>query len=190
MRPQTRVFIVIFAVIVSTATMMAAVSSLSERQMILQTHVFEPSILVLNDTLRPEISAWGLEGPVEQGLPFSAWANVSDTESGVRNVSLSVHGDNGQRSLYALGFNGSLYRADIPGLAVNATYSLYMIAFDMANNIATSYSRTADLTQRTTTAKDPTVTAPIVVGSSLALMAVVTVLAMVYDRRGTRQGLQ
>jgi hypothetical protein len=99
-----------------------------------------------------------------------------------------VHGDNDQQSLYPLGFNGSLHRADIPGLAVNATYTLYVIAFDMANNSATSYSRTVDLKLSTTTTKDPSATVPIVVSSSLALMAIITVLAVAYDRRRTELG--
>ncbi len=190
MRPRVREVLLLLMLTVCGLAEMGTASVLLGLKLIPPSHVFGPINLAANDTLRPEISAWGLEGPVEQGVSFSAWANVSDTESGVRNVSLSVHGDNGQRSSYPLAFNGSLYMADVPGLAVNATYTLYIIAFDMANNTATSYSRTADLTQRTTTTKDPSVTTPIVVGSSLVLMAVVTVVAMIYDRRRTRQGLQ
>lgn len=139
--------------------------------------------LAVNDTLRPEISGWGLEGPVTQGLPFSAWANVTDWESGVRNVSLSVLNNTGYRSKYALGFNGSLYKASIAGLALNATYTLTVIAFDMANNSATSYHRTVDLRGTTSTTIDQSVTAPIVIGSSLVLMGAVVALSVIYDRK-------
>lgn len=163
------------------------ISTANELQRMFRPLTPESGSLLLNDTLRPEISAWGIDGPAGQGLPFSVWANVTDSESGVRNVSVLVVGNTGYRSLHALDFNGSLYRAGIPGLAVNVTYSLNIIAFDMANNSATSYPRTVDLRETTSTTIDPSITAPIVISSSLALIVLISVVAVFYDRWHTRQ---
>ncbi|RDE15007.1 MAG: hypothetical protein C4K49_06770 [Candidatus Thorarchaeota archaeon] len=138
------------------------------------------------DTLRPEILAWGLEGPVNQGLPFVAWANVTDTESGVRNVSLIVDPTPGTETLHELLSNGTHYVGTLPGLAIGKLYSFSILAYDMANNSATSYARTIDMRPVTTTIVDPSVTAPIVVGSSLALMGLVIVVSIAYDRRSSR----
>jgi len=189
MKPAISTWFVLFTITLGAVMATGRVSVSCGGQSTYWPHVTFLSNIGLNDTLRPEISSWGIEGPVTQGLEFSAWANVSDTESGVRNVSLSVHGNTGYQSLYALSFNGSLYWADIPGLAVNASYTLYVIAFDWANNSATSYPRNLDLRPATSTI-DPSVSAPIVVSSSLALMGVITVLAIFYDRRRNRQGTQ
>jgi hypothetical protein len=138
------------------------------------------------DTLRPEIHAWGFEGPVTQGLPFVAWANVTDLESGVRNVSLIVGPVLGIETLHELISNGTHYASTISGLATGTLYSFRILAFDMANNSATSYTRTVDMRPITTTTIDPAVTAPIVVSSSLALMGIVIIVSFVYDRRSSR----
>ncbi len=138
------------------------------------------------DTLRPEIHAWGFEGPVTQGLPFVAWANVTDLESGVRNVSLIVAPVLGTVTLQELFSNGTHYMSTIPGLATGTLYSFSILTFDMANNSATSYTRTVDMRPVTTTTVDPLVTAPFVVSSSLVLMGLVIILSIVYDRRSSR----
>ncbi len=135
------------------------------------------------DTLRPEIHAWGFEGPVTQGLPFVAWANVTDLESGVRNVSLIVDPVLGIETLQELFNNGTHYIGTIPGLTTGTLYSFSILAFDMANNSASSYTRTVDMRPISTTTVDPSVTTPIVVGSSLALMGIVIIVSIAYDRR-------
>jgi len=138
------------------------------------------------DTLRPEIHAWGFEGPINQGLPFVAWANVTDSESGVRNVSLIIGPMPGSETLQELFNNGTHYVSAIPGLTTGILYSFRILSYDMANNSGTSYTRTVDMRPVTTTTIDPSVTAPIVVGSSLALMGLVIIVSVAYDRRSFR----
>jgi hypothetical protein len=180
--PAPRVHVLFMVAVVCTAGV-TTVWALPKNELASLPSLSSSYSLAVNDTLRPEISGWGLEGPVAQGLSFSAWANVTDSESGVRNVSLSVLNNTGYRSQYVLGFNGSLYRASIAGLALNAIYTLTVIAFDVANNSATSYQRTVDLRPTASATIDESATAPIVIGSSLVLMGVVAVLATIYDRK-------
>ncbi len=143
-------------------------------------------LAMAEDTLRPEISAWGYTGNAAGGEPFQVWANVSDYESGVRNVSLVVRSDVGNTSVFPLDYNGSLYVATIPPLAADHTYTLNIRAFDMANNSAVSYSYTVDRRPRTTQIVDPNKTAPVVIASSIVLMALVIISACIYDRRHNR----
>ena len=141
------------------------------------------------DTVRPEISKWGIDGNARGGESFFAWANVSDASSGVRNVSLIVHPDEGNVSEYPLASNGSLYVDVIPPLEFNRTHTLFIKAFDMANNSATSYSRVIDRRPASSTTIDPAVTAPVVVGSSLVLMVIVIIGTWFYDRRKSKRNL-
>ncbi len=133
------------------------------------------------DTLRPEISAWGIEGN-PQVASFRAWANVSDPQSGVRNVTLFVERRGVSLHNYSMQFNGSLYVTEVPRLEANSTYALYVMAFDMANNSATSYRINID-THVPPEIPDLTVTEPWVVGSSLVLALATIAVTYVYDRR-------
>lgn len=138
------------------------------------------------DTIRPEISSWGIEGRASAGESFVAWANVTDYQSAVRNVSLILNSDNGTVrtvEIYPLFDNGTLYVRQIPGLPANRTYLLRVLAFDLANNSAISYSRTINRYPSPDPPIDPNVTMPVVVTSSLVLFAIVSLLAYVYDRR-------
>src|SRR5512137_1625549 len=103
------------------------------------------------DTLRPEISNWGIDGNAKGGESFIAWANVSDASSGVRNVSLIVQPTVGPRLEYPLESNGTLFTDTIPPLEFNRTHTLFIKAFDMANNSATSYPRVIDRRSATNT---------------------------------------
>ena len=100
-------------------------------------------VVVGQDILRPEIRAWGVEGDprVED---FTAWADVTDTKSGVRNVTLIVQSASGNVTDFPLLFNGSLYVSMVPRLGANDTYTMFVRAFDNANNSATSYRITLD----------------------------------------------
>ncbi len=138
------------------------------------------------DTIRPEISSWGIEGRPSAGESFLAWANVTDYQSGVRNVSLILNSDNGTvRTVqnYPMFDNGTLYVRQIPGLPVNRTYLLRVLAFDLVNNSAISYSRTINRYPSPDPPIDPNITMPVVVTSSFVLFAIVLLLAYVYDRR-------
>ncbi|MEM2142432.1 MAG: hypothetical protein QXS20_01420 [Candidatus Thorarchaeota archaeon] len=139
-----------------------------------------------NDTVRPEISRWGIVGNARGGEAFLAWAVVWD-ESGVQNVTLMIQPSVSPLYSQPLGFNGTMYVSDVAPLAANQTYSLRILAFDMANNSATSYAIIID--RRTTSgAIDTTATMPVVVSSSLALAAVVITLSHLYDRKRPTSG--
>jgi hypothetical protein len=145
----------------------------------------------LQDTVRPEITAWGIEGRASQGEAFIVWANVTDYQSGLRNVSLVVNADNGTLTrtyIYQMESNGTQHLVQHPGLAVNHTYLLRVLAFDMANNSAISYGRTISRYPGGGTTIDPNATMPVVVASSLGFFVLVSVLAYLYDKR--RQKVQ
>ncbi len=140
--------------------------------------------VMADDTLRPEIAAWGFDSAAaSSGMPFIAWANVSDYESGVRNVTLVVWPGWENTTLFPLAFNGTLYTDIIPSLEADRVYTLKISAFDMANNSAESYSRTVDRRSSATTPIDPNKTAPVVITSSIIMMVAVSIVACIYDRR-------
>jgi hypothetical protein len=114
-----------------------------------QSVISHDSTLAQEDTLRPEVSEWGLTGYHDQGGPFTAWANVSDNDSGVKNVTLVIDPFQDYHPM----------------------------------NRAITFARTIDLTIGNFTPIDQNVTMPVVVGSSLALMAIAISLAYVYDKR-------
>lgn len=143
----------------------------------------EKSLVLTQDTVRPEISSWNFSLEAKRGEDFEAWAEVSDRDSGVRNVSLVVNPSSADRIKHPLGFNGSLYISEIPALQMNRTYNLFIQAFDKANNSATSYSRSIDLRILTTTQVDPHITFLPVVLSSSVVAVIVILLACFYDRR-------
>jgi len=139
----------------------------------------------LQDTLRPTIEVWNISRSAYEGEPFTAWADVRDPVSGVRNVSLIIKDSALNRTEYELFHNGSYYAASVDRLQANRTHDLWLLAFDMANNSATTYHMTVNLIESTYTIIDPWVTMPTVVSSSLALMAMVICMAVVYDKRRT-----
>lgn len=152
-------------------------------------HSPDSSFSVSQDTVRPEIREWGIEGRAATGESFRVWADVVDYESGLRNVTFILNSNNATVSrvnIYPMENNGTLHVVQHPGLAVNFTYLFRVLAFDMANNSALSYSRTISRYPNTETAIDPNVTMPVVVTSSLAFFALVSLLAYVYDRRQRR----
>jgi len=154
-----------------------AVSAFSE----IATPTVYPSLYnhknLAQDTLRPSIDAWGIDGPIRSGEQFTVWANVSDSESGVLNVSAEILQDGSLYSNSLLEFNGSYFARAIPGLEFNHTYELAIIAFDNAENRAESFTREFDLVINTDTTIDPAVTLPIVVGSSMVVLVALAVFA-------------
>ena len=137
----------------------------------------------LQDTLRPSIEVWNISRSAYEGGPFTAWADVRDSASGVRNVTLIIQDTALNHTEYELLHNGSYYMASIDRLQFDRSHELWILAFDMANNSATTYHLTVNLIQPTYTPIDPGVTMPTVVSSSLALMAIVICMAVVYDKR-------
>ena len=140
-------------------------------------------IVGLQDTLRPSIEVWNISRPAYEGEPFTVWADVRDPISGVRNVSLIIQDSAMNRTEYELLHNGSYYAASIDRLQSNRSHELWISAFDMANNSATTYHMTVNLIESSHTLIDPWVTMPTVVLASLTLMAMVIGTAVVYDKR-------
>jgi len=143
----------------------------------------QQDVTSLQDTLRPTIEVWNISSSAYEGEPFTVWADVRDPVSGVRNVSLIIQDSALNRTEYDLLPTGSYYAASISRLQSNRSHELWLLAFDMANNSATTYHMTVNLIESTYTPIDPWVTMPTVVSSSLVLMAMVTCMAVAYDKR-------
>ena len=136
----------------------------------------------LTDSLRPEIIGWNFTRPANSFASFPVWANVSETGSGIENVSFVVTRNN-YMSKHLLHFNGSLFTAQIPALRLNATFNVYIEAYDWATNRAESYSVVLDLRPRGPSPLDPWATAPIVILGSGAVLIVVLTIAIIFDKR-------
>jgi hypothetical protein len=136
----------------------------------------------LTDSLRPEIFGWNFTHPANSFASFPVWANVSETGSGIENVSFVVTRNN-YVSKHLLHYNGSLFTAQIPALRLNATFEVYIEAYDWATNRAESYSVVLDLRPTGPPPLDPWATAPIVTLGSGAVLMFVVILALIYDKR-------
>ncbi len=147
----------------------------------IDTRTTHPSLYdqtnLAQDTLRPSIDAWGIDGPIRSGEEFTVWANVSDSESGVLNVSAKILQDSSLYSSPLLEYNGSYFASTIPGLELNHTYEISIVALDNAENRAESFSREFALVINTDTTIDPEVTLPIVVGSSIVVLVALAIFA-------------
>lgn len=134
------------------------------------------------DTRPPNVYGWGFEGQPELGQGFGVWANVTDDETGVRNVTVEVFGPN--MTLNSLmSFNGTYYTGSVPAFPNDGTFDVRIRAYDLANNTRTSAFRDIVYESNPPQTIPEGATLPIVVGSSIGLMAVVIVVALVYDRR-------
>lgn len=130
----------------------------------------------------PDIYHWGIEGEPELGEGFDVWANVTDEETSVLNVSVVVSGPN--MTLNSLmPFNGSLYTGSVPAFPNDGVFNVLIRAFDTENNSRESYDVDITYEANPVIPIDPWITMPIVVTSSLGLMVVIAGIALVYDRR-------
>ncbi|MGQ4912675.1 MAG: hypothetical protein ACP6KW_10940 [Candidatus Thorarchaeota archaeon] len=136
------------------------------------------------DATRPTIYGWGIWGHPEAMEPFDVWANVTDSESGVRNASLHVFGPNVSINV-AMNFNvtSSLYEMNVSAFPNEGDFTIYIKAFDMANNSRQSSRMTITVSGDDDVTIDPNITMPIVVASSTAFALVVIGLAYIYSRR-------
>ncbi len=142
--------------------------------------------IVAQDTLRPEIYGWGIDGIVSDGEAFTVWGNVTDTESGVHNVTAKIRQDGGDPVVTLMVFNSSFYTATFPGVELNHTYLIWVEAYDTEDNLALSYSRSFDLRIDLNPQVDPTLTLPYVVSFSLLALAIAIGLSFVYNKRNPR----
>ncbi|MFX1561493.1 MAG: hypothetical protein ACFFBL_12960 [Promethearchaeota archaeon] len=130
----------------------------------------------------PDIWRWGIEGDPELGQGFDVWANVSDSDFDLKNVTVEVVGPS--MSLYnLLAFNGTFYTGTVPAFPNDGNFRVRILAYDFMNNSRSSYPRYIEYEENPEPPIDPTVTLPVVVGSSLGLVVVVVGLAMLYDKR-------
>ena len=130
----------------------------------------------------PDVWGWGIEGDPLLGQGFDVWANVSDRNSDLRNVSVQVSGPNMTLN-NLLTFNGTLYTGAVPAFSNDGLFNVYILAFDMTNGSRTSYNVFIDYEKDPIIPIDPTITMPFVVGSSIGLVVLVIWLAMFYDRK-------
>ena len=130
----------------------------------------------------PNIWAWGLEGKPELGQGFGVWANVSDEDSDLKNVTVEVIGPNMSIN-NPLTFNGTYYTGAVPAFPNSGEFSVRIWAHDNASNTRNSALIYVQYDENPEPPIDPFVTMPIVVVSSVSLMAIVIVIAFIYDRR-------
>ena len=157
-----------------------------------QTHAlgshFHSSAL-LQDTTRPEIYEWGLDGSVNSESAFGVWANISDRESEVYNATAFLQQDSGTPIFSLMPFNGTFYATTFPAVEYNHTYSVWIQSYDTAGNLAISYSRQFDLRIDSNNVVDQGATLPYVVSASLLVFAIAIGLSYAYDKRHPRDEL-
>ncbi len=148
----------------------------------------DPRYALSQDTVRPEIYGWGIDGSVNTVDSFTVWANVTDRDSGILNVSTVVRIDSNVllTTKTLMSFNGTFYTQSFSALEVNHTYSIWIEAYDTEINRAQSYNRLFDLHVYPNTGIDPSVTLPYVVSGSLVTLLVAVLLAREYHKRNPR----
>lgn len=130
----------------------------------------------------PSIYNWGITGRPNMSEPFTVWANVTDDDLDLANVSVYVNGPN--TTIHELmSYNGSLYVEDLDALLDAGTYDIYVTATDLANNTRVSRHEYIELQMETTTVVDPNITMPYVVASSLCIGLVACIVAYLYRQR-------
>ena len=138
-----------------------------------------------DDSMAPTIHNWSHSEIVADEY-FLIWANVTDDESGVKNVTAiaDVISGDANGSIFLLEFNGSLYVTDEAILSLNNTYRLWVTSYDNAMNYRISFGRTIDLypTDPEDVTKDPYLTMPYVIGSTIALLAAIILLTIYYTK--------
>jgi hypothetical protein len=133
---------------------------------------------------QPDVWAWGIEGDPLMGLGFDVWANVTDEDADLKNVSVQVNGPN--MTLNSLmTFNGTLYTGAVPAFPNDGLFDVYILAYDTTNRSRTSSNVQYDFESDPVIPIDPNLTMPVVVISSIGLVAVVIGLAFVYDKKQT-----
>ncbi|MFW9793670.1 MAG: hypothetical protein ACFFEE_05185 [Candidatus Thorarchaeota archaeon] len=141
----------------------------------------------------PTIHAWGIEGDPLLGEGFDVWANVSDDaimnddDPGVKNVTVQVLGPN--MTYYGLmTHNGTFYIGSVPTFPNDGQFRVRILSFDLADDQRASAFIYIDYEENPAPDLDPTLTMPMVVGSSVVFMVVVIGLAVYYDRKKSSVG--
>ena len=77
----------------------------------------------------PDIWAWGIEGEPELGLGFDVWANVSDVDMDLKNVTVEVVGPNMSLN-NLLTYNGTFHTGSVPTFPNDGEFRVRIIAYD------------------------------------------------------------
>jgi hypothetical protein len=138
------------------------------------------------DTVRPEIYGWGIDGDIGEGPTFTVWANVSDSDSGIQNVTVHIRQDGGDSVVNLMTFNSTFHTVTLPNVELNHTYLVWVESYDNAGNLAQSFSRNYDLMINTDITLDPSVTLPYVVSVSIIALVMAIGLSYEYNKRNPR----
>ncbi|MBN2230130.1 MAG: hypothetical protein JW779_11130 [Candidatus Thorarchaeota archaeon] len=130
----------------------------------------------------PSIWSSGILGRANESDPFTVWANVTDDDEDLVNVTVHVNGPNA--TLHEImTFNGTYYERDMNPLPNPGTFDIYVSAIDTQNNTRIGRHISVTILEDIPDPVDPIITLPIVVISSIALGAVVFIIALQYEKR-------
>lgn len=133
----------------------------------------------------PSIYDWGYEGRPNESEAFTVWANVTDDDSDLANVSIHVSGPNTTIN-ELMTFNGTFYVADLDAFQDVGTYNMYVSATDFAFHTITGRHIYIVISIPTTEPPDPYLTMPYVVISSLIAGIIVCFVAYYYGSRKSK----
>lgn len=139
---------------------------------------------ISQDTTQPNIWDWNYTGRPNESEAFTVWANVTDDEDGVGilNVTLNISGPNVTVNDIMI-FNGSFYEVSVDAFPNHGEFDLHVIAYDLNNNTRLGRHITVTIEEDLEPPVDPMRTLPIVVSTSLLLVAIVVMFALMYDKR-------
>ena len=169
--------VVTFLAILLTGTLLISFSSASS------FHISQV------DDIRPSIWDWGITGRPNESEAFSVWANVTDNEGGVGilNVTINISGPNVTVHDLMI-FNGSFYEDSVDAFPNPGEFNLYVSAMDLNNNTRDGRHMTVIIEEDVEPTVDPMLTLPIVVSSSCALLVIVLIAAIFYDKKQAELG--
>jgi hypothetical protein len=129
----------------------------------------------------PTIYDWGIIGRPDESEAFTVWANVTDDDLDLANVSVHVSGPNTTIN-ELMPFNGTFYVTNLDAFVAVGTYDIYVSATDLANNTRQGRHIFVEIQSGSTETADPNITMPVVVVSSLITGFLVCVVAYFYKQ--------
>jgi hypothetical protein len=130
----------------------------------------------------PTINDWGIIGKPNESVVFTVWANVTDDDNDLANVTVHVNGPNTAINKI-MPFNGTLNVTNLDAFIDYGIYDIYVTATDLANNTRVGRHIFVEIQADVTTLPDPNLTMPVVVVSSLIAGFIVFVVAYFYEKR-------
>ncbi|MHA1577759.1 MAG: hypothetical protein ACTSU3_10400 [Candidatus Thorarchaeota archaeon] len=168
--------VVAFLAILLTGTLLISVSSAG-------------NFKVSQDPIIPDIWVWGINGRPNASEAFSVWANVTAhvNDTGIRNVTINISGPNVTIHDLMI-FNGSYYEASMDAFPNPGEFRLYVSATGMNNLTRDGRIITVIIEENVEPTVDPMRTLPIVIATSLLLVVIMIMVAMMYDRKQNEIG--